>query len=49
LWQVTPEHARALEIAKASRDYLRKNQLGAYRKRRLAELDAWIQARDKAR
>jgi tetratricopeptide (TPR) repeat protein/predicted Ser/Thr protein kinase len=49
LWQVTPEHARALEIAKASREYLRKNQLGAYRKRKLAELDAWIQARDKGR
>jgi tetratricopeptide (TPR) repeat protein len=49
LWEVTPEHARALELARSARDYLRKNQLGAYRKRKLAELEAWIQARDESR
>ena len=49
LWLVTPDHAHALEVARGARDYLRAHPVGAFRKRKLAALESWIQARDKSR
>jgi tetratricopeptide (TPR) repeat protein len=48
LWEVTPERARALAIAREGRDALRKIEIGAWRKRKVAELDAWIAARERS-
>jgi tetratricopeptide (TPR) repeat protein len=44
-WEMTPQHARALEVARWSRDFMRNNgPLGPWRTRKLAGLEAWIQA-----
>jgi tetratricopeptide (TPR) repeat protein len=44
MYEVTPEHARALAIARQSREFLATHPKGAYRERRLRELDAWLAA-----
>jgi eukaryotic-like serine/threonine-protein kinase len=47
LWPT--DHHKASSLARLARDYLRKNPLGAFRKRKLAELDAWLQAHGESR